>query len=196
MKTDKRFYSIIKQIHLYSTLLTVALLLMYIITSYMMIYHDWFKVERKSESTEITISSKEEVSDENWQAFLDQHKVRGRLVGERFDDSGNLIRNYASATDNAKITINNDGSRVKIETTKLNMSGSIIGLHRMRGYGGSLVYNIYAMMLDIVGVSLLLFATTGVILWLKLLKFNKVAWAIFIFGFIYIGSVIIYLNLH
>jgi hypothetical protein len=48
-------------------------------------------------------------------------------------------------------------------------------------------------MLDVVGISLMLFAITGVILWLKLLKFNKLAWGIFIFGFVYVSAVILYL---
>jgi hypothetical protein len=183
MKSDRRFYLVIKQIHLYASLLTVAFLIMYIATSYMMIYHDWFQVEKLNESTTSMLVTPEEINDEHWDAFVKKHQIGGRLIRENFNDSGDLIRTYSSADGNSKITIFKDKNEVEIQTTKLNLSGRIIGLHRMRGYGGSFVYNFYAVMLDIVGISLILFAITGVILWLKLLKFNKLAWGIFVTGF-------------
>ena len=196
MKTNHGLYHIVKQIHLYSSLLTVALLLMYIITSYMMIYHDWFKVENKNESLSSIQIAAEEINDENWNSFLKKHQIKGRLTKEDFNDSGDLIRTYSRADGNSKVTIFKDKNEVEIKNTELNLSGSIIGLHRMRGYGGSLIYNFYAFMLDIVGISLILFAVTGIILWLKLLKHNKIAWAILIFGFAYVGTVITYLCLY
>ncbi len=196
MKKSQRFYLIIKQIHLYSSLLTVALLFMYIITSYMMIYHDWFKVEEQNKSETSIIVTPDEINDENWPKFLKENNIRGRLGNERFNNDGDLIRDYYSTGEESRIKILKDRNQVEIVTTQFNLSGNIIGLHRLRGYGGPIVYNIYAFMLDIVGISLILFAITGVILWLKLLKFNRLAWAIFIFGFLYVGSVIIYLSIY
>jgi hypothetical protein len=193
MKSDRRFYLVIKQIHLYASLLTVAFLMMYIITSYMMIYHDWFHVEKQNKSTTSMLVTPEEINDEHWNTFIKKHQIDGRLTRENFNDSGDLIRTYSSADGNSKITIFKDKNEVEIQTTELNLSGRIIGLHRMRGYGGSFIYNFYAVMLDVVGISLMLFAITGVILWLKLLKFNKLAWGIFIFGFVYVSAVILYL---
>lgn len=193
MKSDQRFYHVIKQIHLYASLLTVAFLIMYIITSYMMIYHDWFHVEKQNETTSSMLVTPEEINNEHWDDFVKKHQIDGRLIRENFNESGDLIRTYSSADGNSKITIFKDKNEVEIQTTELNLSGRIIGLHRMRGYGGSFVYNFYAVMLDIVGISLILFAITGVILWLKLLKFNKLAWGIFVFGFVYVSTVILYL---
>ena len=194
MKKSQRLYLIIKQIHLYSSLLTVALLFMYIITSYMMIYHNWFKVEEEITSETSIIVTPDEINDENWPKFIKENNIRGRLGNERFNSDGDLIRDYYSTGEESRIKILKDRNQVEIVTTQFNLSGNIIGLHRLRGYGGPIIYNIYAFMLDIVGISLILFAITGVILWLKLLKFNRLAWAIFIFGFLYVGSVIIYLS--
>lgn len=193
MKIGQTFYLTIRQIHLYSSLTTVALLLMYILTSYMMIYHDWFKVERNDErpiSIEIT---QEEVSDEHWETFLKKHAIKGRLTRENFKENGDLVRTYSSAKGSSKITIFNNKNEVEIISTELNLSGKIIGLHRLRGYGGSLLYSLYAFLLDIVGISLILFAITGVILWMKLLDNNKIAWTILILGFIYVSAVVGYL---
>lgn len=194
MKSNRNFYSVIRQIHLYASLLTVAFLTMYIITSYMMIHHDWFPVEKQNETTSSMLVSPEEIDDNHWESFLKEHHIKGRLVRESFNEQGDLVRTYSGAEENSKITIFKDKNEVEILTSRLNLSGRIIGLHRLRGYGGSFVYNFYAFMLDIVGISLILFSITGVILWLKLLKFNRIAWGIFIFGFVYVSSVIIYLS--
>ena len=193
MITSRKIYHLLKQIHLYSSLSTAALILMYVATSYMMIYHDWFKVEKQNESTISIKVASDEVADENWKSFLKKNNIKGRLVRENFNDSGDLIRTYSSANGNSKITIYKDKNEVEINSTQLNLSGNIIGLHRLRGFGGPILYNIYAFLLDIVGISLILFVVTGVILWLKLLKNNKIAWTILILGFIYVSSVLGYL---
>jgi hypothetical protein len=193
MKTNNRLYAIVKQIHLYSALITATLLLMYIITSYMMIYHDWFKVEQLSTQSAIFKTTAPEISAENWPSFLEKHAIKGRMVQENLKQNGDLVRIYSSTGGNNRITISKDKNEVKIKTTQLNLSGHIIGFHRLRGYGGSIYYNIYAFLLDLVGISLVLFAITGVILWLKLLKHNKIAWAILILGFTYVSFVVGYL---
>ena len=193
MKRGRKIYDIIRQIHLYSSLCTVALMLMYIVTSYMMMYHDWFKVERKNVSSISIKITSEEVADDNWKSFLKKNNIKGRLVRGNYDGSGDLIRTYSSANENSKITIYKDKNEVEIKSTQLNLFGNIIGLHRLRGYGGPILYNIYAFFLDIVGISLILFAVTGVILWLNLLKHNKIAWTILFLGFIYVSIVVSYL---
>ena len=195
MKIGQKFYLTIRQIHLYSSLTTVALLLMYILTSYMMIYHNWFEVERSDEKPINIKITPEDVSDERWETFLNKHGIKGRLTRENFKENGDLERTYSRAKGNSKITIFNNKNEVEIISTELNVSGKVIGLHRLRGYGGSWLYNLYAFLLDIVGVSLILFAITGVILWMKLLNNNKIAWVMLILGFMYVSAIVAYLML-
>ena len=195
MSTNKRFYQITKQVHLYCSLATAALLLMYILTSYMMIYHDWFKVERSEHNPLVIEVTDEEIGEENWRRFLRTHRINGRLTRENFNKNGDLVRTYSSAKSNTVLTIFSDKKEVQIINTELNLPGKIIGLHRLRGFGGSYMYNIYAFLLDIVGISLILFAITGVILWMKLLRHDKIAWIMLLLGFVYVGTVIGYLML-
>jgi len=193
MKISGQLYQIMRQVHLYSSLTIVALLLMYVISSYMMIYHDWFQVETRNES-KITLDIKpEEINEDNWGSFLNKNKIKGRLVRENFEESGDIVRLYESAKGYAEITIFKKVDQVEIRSADLNLSGKINEMHRLRGFGGPLLYNIYAVLLDLVGVGLILFVLTGVILWLKLLKHNKLAWTILILGFIYVSAVLGYL---
>lgn len=196
MKSWKRFYTTVHQIHLYSSLLMVALLVMYIITSYMFMYHDTFKVAKESESSMNVKVLPIEITNENWNSFLNKYEIRGILVRENFKENGDVIRIYARAKGNDKIIIYATKDEVEITSTKLNVSGNMTGLHRLRGYGGALIYNLYAFLLDIVGISLILFAITGVILWLNLLKNNTIAWTILLLGFVYVSAVITYLMIY
>ncbi len=192
MNSKYRFHFIIKQIHLYASLATALLLSMYLLTSFMMMYHDWFKPEQQKQSVSIEVNP-DEISEKNWTSFLKKHGIKGRLVRENFRGSGDLFREYANVGNNFKLTIFKDKNEVEIASSHLNLAGKIIGFHRMRGYGGSLQYNLYALLLDLVGISLIIFAITGVILWLKLLKYDKIAWSILILGFVYVSTILCYL---
>ena len=193
MSSKLDFYQIIRKIHLYAALSTVALLLMYLVTSYMMIYHSWFQTHDNGEQVLSVKVNPSEISGNNWGRFMREHDIEGRLIRENFTNSGDLKRKYASAGSDFMITIFKDKNEVEIKSTKRNLAGTIIGFHRLRGFGGPLQYNLYAILLDVVGLSLILFAITGVIMWLKLLKHNKFAWIILISSFVYVSLVVSYL---
>lgn len=179
--------------HLYAALSTVALLLMYLLTSYMMIYHNWFHGHETTEQVTTIEVTHLEISENNWGSFRKKHGIKGRLLRESFNKSGDLIRAYESAGTNYQVTLLCDQNEVKIKRIQRNMAGTLIGYHRLRGYGGPLQYNLYALLLDVTGISLILFAITGVIMWLKILKHNTVAWIILITGFVYVSLIVGYL---
>lgn len=193
MKARYKFYTILRKIHLYAALSTVALLLMYLVTSYMMIYHSWFRGHKNTEEVSSVKITPSEVTGENWESFRKQHDIKGRLTREYFKASGDLFRGYETAGANYQITVFQDKNEVEIKRIKRNLTGTIIGFHRLRGYGGPLQYNLYALLLDIAGISLIIFAITGVIMWLKILKHNRIAWVILITGFLYVSLILGYL---
>lgn len=159
-----------------------------------MIHHDWFKTyDQQEEVLEVEVDPGE-VSVDNWDHFLAKNNVSGRLTKENINSSGDLVREYNNASAHFKITVNEDQGLVKINTRKMNTAGTIVGFHRIRGFKGPWQYYVYAILLDAVGVSLILFAITGAILWLKLLKSDPLAWVIFIAGFVYVAAVMTYLS--
>lgn len=192
MSSRYKLYNIIRKIHLYASLSTVVFLLMYLVTSYMMMYHSWFNHDNKEQVLSVKVNPSE-ISDENWDLFIDEHAIKGRLVRENYTESGDLNREYSGVGINYKIKIFKNKNEVEIKSTKLNLFGTLIGFHRLSGFGGPLQYNLYALFLDLVGFSLILFAITGVILWLKLLKNDKIAWIILALGFVYVSFIVGYL---
>jgi len=158
-----------------------------------MIHYKLFQTyDQKQEELEIEVGPAE-ISGDNWNKFLTKNDVSGRLTKENVNSSGDLVREYNNASANFKVTLNKAHDLVKINVRKKNAAGTIAGIHRISGFGGPLKYNLYAILLDVVGVSLILFAITGVILWLKLLKNDPIAWIVLISGFVYFGAVLTYL---
>ncbi|MCB0689563.1 MAG: PepSY-associated TM helix domain-containing protein [Saprospiraceae bacterium] len=181
-------YKYIKKIHLYACLATVALLTMFIITSYMMIHHSW--VDHELVKTEKKVELKNlPKTDSDWKQFAQDNNIEGRKIREQVDKNGNQTITFASAGGSAKIVIPKDEDQATIAYEEKKTGNAIIGIHRQSGYGGSWYYNLYAFLLDLIGIGLIVFTITGIIMWFKLLKNNKLAWIIFISGFVYIAAI-------
>ena len=195
MTNKVTLYKIIRGIHLYSAMIIAVFLLMYLGTSFMMVYHNWFEVDRKVQIDTIAVTPNQ-VPQENWTQFLKKNKISGRFTRERTASDGTLLREYSRPGEHTSIHLNKVQGEMILTRTSLNLWGDMIGLHRLRGYQGSLKYVLYAIMVDLVGISLILFSVTGIFLWLKLLKNDKVAWVIFFSGMIYVAVVIFYLMSH
>ncbi len=182
-------YSTIKKIHLYACLSTVAFLLMFIVTSYLMIHHQWFDHEEHRETSDVDLGFRVD-TEEDWQKLVDRFDVKGRLYRSSTNKDGHQVRIYETANNSNRITLSADRTKAQMVLTSERGANILVGIHRHRGYGGALQYNLYALFLDLLGVSLIVFAITGVIMWFKLLKNNRIAWIIFIAGFLYFSLVI------
>jgi hypothetical protein len=186
-------YKTIRKIHLYASLPVVVLLLMYVVSSYFMIHYEKFNTYQRAEQVEQISVTTEQVSQANWLTFLRENGISGKMTDEKKTPEGDWVREYSRAGRQYLVTLSASNDLVVIKTIQANIPGFIVGLHRIRGYSGPWQYQVYAVLLDIVGVSLILFAITGAILWLKLLKNDVFAWVIFAAGLIYVGAVMLYL---
>ena len=193
MKINKQTYEIIKKIHLYASLTTLVFFAMYLITSFMMMHHDFFHPGEAEKFTEEVPISANDISDENWDRFLSAHGVHGKQVKENTSKEGDLIREYNSPKSHYKVRIAANQQTASIETMHRNTAGAVIGFHRLRGYEGPFTYLLYAFMLDVTAVALIVFALTGIILWLNVLKDKRWGWATLVFGVVYVGAVMGYL---
>ena len=182
-------YKLIKKIHLYACLSTAAVLAMFILTSYVAIHHNWFDHENQSETTTSALEAIP-ASETDWENLLDKHHIKGRMTREFTNNEENLVREYARAADFTKITVMASQNQVEIIKTTKSNANAFFGIHRTRGYGGPIQYNLYAFLLDILGVSLIIFTITGIIMWFKVLKNNRWAWIIFIAGLVYVGTTV------
>lgn len=184
-------YATVRKIHLYACLSTCALLLMFIITSFIMVHHDSFDHSSKTEVRTINYGKTVDKIDEteNW---LKQQGVYGRLAKKYINQGGNHVLEYNHAGGSHKVTFISDKHLVEIIETSKSDADAIVGIHRQRGYGGRWKYTIHAFFLDIMAISLLLFTITGLYMWLRWYKKDRWVWVVFFSGLIYFGTFVCY----
>ncbi len=180
-------YELIKKIHLYACLSTAAVLLMFILTSYLMIHHTWFNQEGSTESRSVEISLE---TDEDWSDLKKEHGIKGRLVNKGKNQAGMFFREYASASQSCTVEYDAQHAKAEIRRVHKSTANALVGIHRQRGYQGPFKYLVHAFLLDLIGISLIVFSVTGLIMWFKLLKHNNIAWFVFIGGLVYTGVTI------
>ncbi|UZR97179.1 PepSY domain-containing protein [Chondrinema litorale] len=186
-------YKLIKKIHLYAGLSTTALLIMFILTSYLMIYHKSFSHESTKE-TQLLDVEQNLASEAEWTQWIEGNNITGRLVRSELNKQENPFQEYAHAGGNTRITYLSEQNKMEVVQTHKSTSDALEGIHRLRGFGGGFSYNLYAILLDLLGISLILFTITGIFMWMKLLKHDKWAWIVFVCGFLYFSFTLIYLT--
>ncbi|NND04934.1 MAG: hypothetical protein HKN87_01020 [Saprospiraceae bacterium] len=184
-------YQLIRKIHLYACLSTVAVLIMFVFTSYLMIHHKTF--DQKPIKTTIEIEGVIN-SEEDWTGLIEAGEIKGRMTKE-IQNENEWIREYANAEQFSRVSYDVGTKKTTIVRNDKDLAHALIGIHRQSGYNGSPANFAYAFLLDIVGLSLIIFTLTGVILWFKLLKSDRIAWIIFSAGLLYF-AVTIYMLMH
>lgn len=96
-------YKIIKKIHLYACLSTAAVLLMFIVTSYLMIHHSWFDHEASKETRTFELAEAP-ASEADWNDWATRQGISGRLVRTQTNASGDPVREYAHAGGQSRVT--------------------------------------------------------------------------------------------
>jgi hypothetical protein len=166
---------------------------MYVVTSYLMIHSKLFGTYDQTESVVELEIDPSDVLEDNWTEFIHKNNIRGRLTREDISPSGEITREYSSVSGSSKINVSSNRNLVTIRKQEKSLTGTLVGFHRQRGYQGPPHYTMYAVMLDLVGVNLMIFAITGMVLWLKLLKNNGIAWAVLLLGLAYVTAIVVYL---
>jgi hypothetical protein len=162
---------------------------MYVVSSYLMIHATWFNTYNQTVKTTTLELAPTQLLQRNWDQFLKTNRVTGRFLREITNSEGDLVKEYGNASSHHKITLIRGTYKVKIESREHNLQGTIVGFHRTRGFEGPFLYDLYAILLDAAGSSLLVFAITGAILWLHSLKKDRLAWIIFGVGFMYVVAI-------
>ncbi len=165
-------YTFFRKIHLYASLVIAAFLLMYFITGYVMIHHDWFPHResgpRVVESSH-ELSYAEDPDDAVFADYLnDTFDIGGRFGGHQVLDGGRWQFNFYRPGVETKVIVAPDADAVTITETHHDFRGLMNGYHRMHGYHGPWTYKVWTLLYDLASLSLIVFAATGVYLWWKL----------------------------
>jgi hypothetical protein len=162
-------YQLVRRIHLFSGSIIMAFLMMYFVSGYMMIHRPWFLRPLPPATVETApLEAGLPVNVDQLAVYVkEKFQLRGRLQypqtqpkdGKRFWvlRPGVMLRVDVPA-DQRQITFTNQ---------RAGLVGTLIMLHKVRGYDDQWLFDLYALFCDLAGLSMILFAVSGVYLWWK-----------------------------
>lgn len=143
----------------------------------------------RHQSTVILDADRPAVMDEASAGLLAQelvaaegHAIRVQRVSRREDGSWRISLRRPGAF--ATVDLQADGRTASLTVDRPGFATLMNQLHQFHGYGGGWLYDLWALMLDLVSVACLVFAVTGVYLWWKLQR-DRLGWWFLGFSTVY-----------
>jgi hypothetical protein len=165
-------YHVVRRIHLYCGLIILAYLMMYFVSGYMMVHRPWFLSPSPPATTQTTaITPAGGSSTEQLAAQVQQQLgLPGRIQFPAKQPAG-LTRFWVNHPGTmARVDIPAGQNVANVTTQRVGFVGTLIMLHKVSGYDRNLLFDAYALFCDLAGLSMLLFAASGVYLWWKRVK--------------------------
>jgi hypothetical protein len=172
-------YSLFRKIHLYTGLSLLTFVVMYFISGYPMIHHDWFPNPDpvRSEREQVLAEAPSEPLREYAVYLQEQLDVPGKRTQARRLGDGRWRFRYSRPGTFHEVLVTADGKTAHVATKEENARTTGVGFHRMHGYGGGLLYDLWLVFYDLASLSLILFAISGVYLWWRLARRRWLGWA-------------------
>jgi hypothetical protein len=170
-------YNLIRKIHLYCGLIILIFLMMYFVSGFMMTHRPWFLGARAVPTTRTAVleSSGDQSSDQS----SDPSKEKlAASVQRQLRLAGRIQFPQNQPPDVTRFWINHPGTEIRVDvstgekrivitTQRERWVGILIMLHKVNAYDDDPVFDVYAFFCDLAGLSMILFALSGVYLWWK-----------------------------
>ena len=170
-------YNVIRKIHLYSGLVILVFLMMYFVSGYVMIHRPWFGGQSgkpppgvRTESLAGYTGPREPEALAAYVVERFQLHGRANVPPPARQPQKSIRFNVVRPGMIQQVDIPRDGDTVTVTTTRENLAGVLVQLHRVHGYGGGWVWNTFVFFNDVASASCILFALSGVYLWWKTAK--------------------------
>ena len=165
-------YHVIRKIHLYCGLVTLTYSMMYFVSGYMMVHRPWFVTAPPPPTTQTaTVEFTSALSPEQLAAE----------VQKQLGLAGRIQFPQKQPVEMTRFWVNRPGAMIRVEvpagehlvhltTQRVGLVGTLIMLHKVSGYDSNLIFDAYALFCDLAGLSMILFAISGVYLWWRRVK--------------------------
>ncbi len=169
---------ILRKIHLYAGLAAAAFLSMYFVTGLALVHESWFprtdpQRTVRSERLELTGN----LEPEQVAAALEQRfGIRGKRLEPRSLPDGSWRLNWVRPGTNVEARVWATGDSLSLSTTRQGLRGTLVGFHRLHGYGGGVFYDLWAFMYDFSSAALIVFAVSGLWIWFGRRERNALGW--------------------
>jgi hypothetical protein len=188
-------YTLLRKIHLYTGLAILTFVLMYFVTGYAMIHRNWFPngVPVKATRTEALAytGSKDPIAYSQY--LRETFDLRGKSIQRRRLRDGGWQFRYSRPGTMHDAMVTPAGDSVGITTHQENAIDTMVGFHRLHGYGGGKLFSVWSLLYDLASFSLVVFAFTGIYRWYKLTKRRLVGWIFLGISYGYTVVTVLYL---
>lgn len=179
------YYFVVKQIHLISSMILLAFVFVFLITGIVIANRQLFELpERSQEVSKVPVKKQMTGSPEEYSNYLKKEfGYKGREF-QRKEKNGNWIFQFNFQGTNHQVTLTpkQDTLTIRTNTEDMNLLSFSTKLHHMRGFKGGLEYTLWAIFYDLTAVAFMVFALTGILMWLKLRVRYKSGWFFLLLG--------------
>ena len=174
-----KLFNTIRRIHLYASFVTATFLLMYFLTGAFMIMGKLFpRGFTETLSEQVTVNAGMPEAD-IIASICNQYNIHGEVTIKNLQDN-KKIYNYFRPGYRAEILVNEAVGTARVKVSQGKFPAVMNDFHRLSGYTGSWIHQLWSLWYDITCISLIVMALTGVYLWWKLERKKKTG-IIFIF---------------
>jgi hypothetical protein len=185
-------YTIVRKIHLYSGLSLLGFVLMYFVTGYILTHHSWFPSEQAEpvEETYDFIYPADKSLAEVSVHIQGTYGLRGKRAVPKTNRDSTLTFRYFHPGTSFEAIVSPKDQKLVIKTQAQNFRQIAVAFHRIHNYGGGWIYSLYAFMMDLTSLSMIVFALTGIYLWLQLVKYKWLGYGVLFLSLGYALSVV------
>ena len=192
-----KYRKLLRQIHRIASMVIFAFLLMYFVTGFIMIRHDWFPQPEATITTKtIPFHVNKDVTDfiSLKNTIKEKLEITGRedVPIQRKDSCWGYNFHRPGVVYNIVLNPNSNSLTIK-KTEQKSLSRISSRLHLMHKYEGGAKYIIWAFIYDLAAVSMIVFAITGILIWLKMSNAYKNGKYYLLAGFTVSIGVLLYL---
>ena len=166
-------YTLYRKIHLYCGLIILMYVMMFYVSGYMMTHRPWFLGRPGPTTTRISVLEPGllRLSNELLAANLQKQLGLAGAIQFPLSQPSNLIRFYVIRPGTTmRVDVSTQDKQVRVITQRYGWVGTLIVLHKVEGYHARPLFDASAFFGDLAGLSMILFAISGVILWWKRAK--------------------------
>ena len=193
-------FGTIRSLHLYLAQGLAGFLVLYAVSGLVMKTRSFLPDGGEKHQSTVTLDAdRAAVTDEASAGRLAQelvaeggHAIRLHRVSRREDGSWRISLRRPGTF--ATVDLQADGRTASVKIDRPGFASLMNQLHQFHGYGGGWLYDLWALMLDLVSAACLVFAVTGVYLWWKLQR-DRLGWWLLGFSTVYSISTCMFLIL-
>ena len=188
-------YSLLRKTHLYVGLAVLTFVVMYFVSGYLMIHPDWFPNHKpmKNTRTESFVYNGPREPAAYSHYVKETLGLRGKSTRQRQLKDGSWEFRYTRPGSVYEALVPPAEDSVRITTQVESPVETMVGFHRLHGYGGGMLYSLWSLLYDLASLSLILFAFTGIYLWYKLTKKRLLGWIFLAVSYGYAAVTLLYL---